>query len=79
MATSLNASANNPAEPDIGGVGGRTTNGGDISGVGDAGGGGVAGLAPADNDGGGEGDVSGLLLLLLLEMDATTGEIGAAT
>lgn len=81
----MNASANIPAGPDIGGVGGRTTAiGGDISGVGDTdcGGGGVDGLATV---GGGEGDVSGLLplllLLLLLEIDAgfTTGEIGDGT
>lgn len=56
----------------MGGVGGRTTNGGDISGVGDAGGGGVGGLATAD--GGGDGDVSGLL-----EIDVATGDSGAGT
>lgn len=61
----------------MGGVGGRTTNGGDISGVGDAGGGGVGGLATADGGvggGGGDGDVSGLLAI-----DVATGESGAGT
>ena len=37
----------------------------------------VDGLAPADSDGNGVGDVSGLLPLLV--MDATTGEIGVGT
>lgn len=69
----MNASANRPADPVIVGVGGRTTNGGDdISGVGDieisaAVGGGVATV------GGGDGDVSGLLLQLLETLDAVAG------